>query len=134
MMKKLNDQHDIDLIIGKLLRIGVIVSCAITVFGGIIYLFQHQEPVTRFKNVADNGGLFEGAPDYLREFSSIIPQVFNFDGAAIIQLGVIALIATPILRVFFSLISFVIEKDKLYIFISFLVLVIIFVNMIFGLH
>lgn len=133
-MKKINNQHDTDVIIGKLLRLGVVISCAITVIGGIIYLFQHQGPFTGYKAVLGDNDIFEGAPLYLRELSTIIPQVFNFDGAAIIQIGVIALIATPILRVFFSLITYIIEKDKLYIVITLIVLAIIFVNMIFGLH
>lgn len=45
--------------------------------------------------------------------------MLNFDGAAIIQLGVIVLIATPVIRVAFSAISFLIERDYLYVFITF---------------
>ena len=132
-MKKPETQHDIDLIIGKLLRVGVVVSCAITIFGGIVYLFQHQGPVTGYRAV-EKAGDFHGAAPYLREINTIIPRVFEFDGAAIAQLGIIILIFTPIFRVVFSLISFIMEKDRLYVVITLIVLAIIFINMIFGLH
>lgn len=133
-MKKLTTQHDIDIIIGKLLRYGVLLASAITVFGGVIYILQHQGSMPDYKAVTDTHIPFRGAPAYLREFPTILSHVFQFDGAAIVQLGLIVLIATPILRVAFSLFSFAIEKDKLYVAITFVVLTIIFINMIFGLH
>lgn len=132
-MKKPSTQHDIDLIIGKLLRWGVMISCTITIFGGVVYLFQHQGPVLGYKAVEKTED-FAGAPQYLRGIRTIVSQVFQLDGAAIAQLGVIVLISTPILRVIFSLVSFAIEKDKLYVAITLIVLAIIFANMIFGLH
>ncbi|ADQ78200.1 protein of unknown function DUF1634 [Paludibacter propionicigenes WB4] len=132
-MNKLTSQHDIDLIIGKLLRAGVLTASAITVFGGILYLIQHHGSTANYGVVASNE-IFRGAPAYLRELSSILPQIIRFDGAAIVQFGLIVLIATPVLRVVFSLISFAIEKDKLYVGITTLVLIIIMINMFFGLH
>lgn len=132
-MNKLVTQHDIDLIIGKLLRAGVLTASFITVLGGIVFLFQHRGSVPNYGVVTGNH-VFEGAPMYLRELSSIFPHVLQFDGAAIVQLGLIVLIATPVLRVVFSLVSFVIEKDRLYIGITLLVLIIIMINMFFGLH
>lgn len=133
-MKKLTNQHDIDIIIGKLLRVGVMTACAITVFGGIVFLFQHPGLVPNYKAVPGYHDVFRGAPEYLREFSTILPSVFRLDGAAIVQLGLIVLIATPVLRVFFSLVSFAIEKDKMYVVITSVVLAIILLNMFFGLH
>lgn len=133
-MKKLTTQHDIDIIIGKLLRYGVLLASAITVFGGVIYILQHQGIMPDYKAVTDTHIPFQGAPAYLRGLPSILSHVVQFDGAAIVQLGLIVLIATPILRVAFSLFSFAIEKDKLYVAITFVVLTIIFINMIFGLH
>ena len=133
-MNKLTTQHDVDTLIGKLLRVGVVVASIITVIGGIIYLFQHAGVVPVYKAIPGHHSAFSGAPAYLREFPTIISHVFQFDGAAIIQLGLIVLIATPVLRVVFSLFSFAIEKDKLYVLITTIVLIIIMINMFFGLH
>ena len=116
------------LTIGGLLRYGVIVSCIITSFGGIVYFMQHSTPMTDYTPVP-SGEEFEGVAVYLRSLSGILSGVLAFDGAAIIQLGVCVLIATPILRVAFSALAFFKERDYLYVAITLLVLAIIFANM-----
>ncbi len=131
---QLQTERDVEILIGKLLRYGVIISCVITAIGGIIYLFQHQGTIPDYTPISNNPEYFKGAPEYLRSFSTILPRILAFDGAAIIQLGVIALIATPILRVVFSLFAFFYEKDYLYVVITLIVLAIIMANMLFGLH
>ena len=45
--------------------------------------------------------------------------------AAIIQLGILLLIATPIARVLFAIIGFAIERDRLYIVVSLTVLAVL---------
>lgn len=126
-------EKDVELYIGKLLRYGVMLSCAITLFGGIIYLYQQQGIVPDY-SPTPSGESFKGVAEYLRELTTILPRILEFDGAAIIQLGVIVLIATPVLRVAFSAIAFLIEKDYMYVTITLIVLTIIILNMIFGLH
>lgn len=131
--KEFWQKRDVELYIGKLLRFGVMLSCGITLFGGIIYLFQHQGISPDYRPIPD-GQPFPGVDHYLRELSTIIPRVLQLDGAAIIQLGVCVLIATPIVRVAFSAVAFLIEKDYLYVVITFIVLFIIITNMLLGLH
>lgn len=126
-------EKDVERYIGKLLRYGVILSCAITLFGGVIYIFQNKGVMPDYSPIPSNED-FPGVAEYLRELSTILPRVLNFDGAAIIQLGVVVLIATPILRVAFSAIAFLIEKDYMYVTITLIVLAIIILNMVFGLH
>lgn len=126
-------ERDVELYIGKLLRYGVMLSCAITLLGGIIYLYQHHGAMPDYSPIP-SGEEFPGVAAYLRELGTIIPRVLSLDGAAIIQLGVIVLIATPIIRVAFSAIAFLIEKDYMYVVITLIVLAIILLNMIFGLH
>lgn len=127
-------ERDMELLIGKLLRYGVMLACGITLIGGVIYLFQnHGSTIEHYKPIPD-GLPFPGAEQYLRELSTMIPRVLTLDGAAIIQLGVCILIATPIIRVAFSAIAFLIEKDYLYVTITVIVLAIIVANMLLGLH
>ena len=123
-------KRDADFYIGMLLRYGVVLSCAITFLGGIIYFIQHDTPLTDYTPVRQ-GEMFDGVAGYLRSLSSILPQVLEFDGSAIIQLGVCLLIATPIIRVAFSIIAFLAERDYLYVGITLLVLGIILANMLF---
>jgi len=112
-------------VIGWVLRIGVIVSICIVFFGGVIFLYRHGHEIADHKK-------FKGIPDFISTAGGIINGVFAFRGQAIIQLGIVLLIATPVLRVIFSAIGFVLEKDYLYIGISLLVLLIIFISMISG--
>lgn len=126
-------ERDVELYIGKLLRYGVMLSCAITVFGGIVYIYQHHGKAADYSPIPD-GQPFPGVDHYLRELSTILPRMLDFDGAAIVQFGVCVLIATPIIRVAFSAIAFLIEKDYMYVAITLLVLAIIMANMLLGLH
>lgn len=126
-------ERDMELFIGKLLRYGVIISCIITLIGGIFYLLQQGTQMPDYSPIPD-GKQFLGVISDLRELYTIIPLAFNLNGAAIIQFGVCVLIATPILRVAFSIIAFLAEKDYLYVGITMLVLAIIIANMLLGLH
>lgn len=127
------EARDVELYIGQLLRFGVILSSIVTLFGGILYVYQQNGSIPDYTPIP-SGEEFPGVAHYLRELSTILPRVMLFDGAAIIQLGVIILIATPVVRVAFSAIAFLIEKDYLYVFITLVVLAIILANMVLGLH
>jgi uncharacterized membrane protein len=115
---------DMQAVIGWVLRIGVIVSIGIVFIGGLVYLYRHGTE-------APDHSKFVGIPDFTK-LDGIVQGIIDFRGRSIIQLGIILLIATPILRIIFSAIGFVLEKDKLYVFISLLVLLIIFFSSISG--
>lgn len=127
-------ERDMELLIGKLLRYGVMLACGITLFGGIIYLYQHHGLSMEHYSPTPDGQPFPGVDHYLRELTTILPRMLALDGAAIIQFGVCVLIATPILRVAFSVIAFLVEKDYMYVVITLIVLSIIILNMLLGLH
>jgi len=112
-------------VIGWVLRLGVFISMAVVFIGGIVYLYRHGGDVADYR-------LFKGIPVFLQSAGGIIDGIASWRGRAIIQAGIILLIATPIVRVVFSAIGFGIEKDYLYIGITLLVLGIIFISMITG--
>ncbi|HEY5326365.1 MAG TPA: DUF1634 domain-containing protein [Mucilaginibacter sp.] len=123
-MKKFKDR-DIQLLLGQVLRAGTVISITIVLFGGIIYLYNHGGANANYR-------VFIGIPDFIRHFNDLICNTFILKGQAIIQVGIILLIATPIIRVICSAIGFVLEKDYMYLGISLLVLFIIFISMISG--
>ena len=127
-------ERDVELYIGKLLRYGVMLSCVITIFGGIVYIIQNPGTTTQHYLASDVPNESFGVAQYLREISTIVPRLLQFDGAAIIQLGVCVLIATPVVRVAFSAAAFLVEKDYMYVVITLIVLAIIIANMLLGLH
>jgi uncharacterized membrane protein len=123
-MKKFKDA-DMQLLLGQVLRMGTVISISIVFLGGVIYLYRHGHSIANYKT-------FIGIPGFVQHAGSLFYGAFTLKGQAIIQLGIILLIATPILRVIFSAIGFVLEKDYMYLAISLLVLFIIFISTISG--
>jgi uncharacterized membrane protein len=117
--------YDMESVMGTLLITGVIISAALVVFGGIIYLYQNGFSYPHFKT-------FRSEPSSLRSVKQIIKGAGQLDSLSIIQLGLLLLIATPVSRVIFSIIGFLFEKDYLYVIISLIVLIILAYS-IFGL-
>lgn len=113
------------LLLGRVLRAGTVISISIVFFGGVIYLHRHGHFIANYK-------VFTGTPAFLHQSGSLFDGVMALRGQAIIQTGILLLIATPILRVIFSAVGFILEKDYLYVGISLLVLLIIFTSMLSG--
>jgi uncharacterized membrane protein len=101
--------------LGTLLRAGVILSAAVTLLGGIMYLAAHGLAPANYHT-------FVGEPAGLRTVGGVIAGVARGDGASVIQLGVLLLIATPVARVFISVIGFARERDWMYVGCSLIVL------------
>ena len=102
-------------IIGILLRTGVTIA-AVIVFGAAIpYLLQHGASKPDYH-------VFRGEPGELRHISGILHGARALEPAAIIQLGLLLLIATPVARVAFSVVAFAEERDWLYVAITLIVL------------
>jgi uncharacterized membrane protein len=116
---------DMQALIGWILRSGVAISMAIVVIGGLLFLYRHGHSVPDFRT-------FKGVPDFISSPEGIFEGVIHLKGQAIIQLGIVLLIATPVLRVIFAGIGFLLEKDYLYSLISLVVLLIILASMISG--
>jgi len=116
---------DIQAIIGWILRVGVAVSMLLVVVGGVLFIFRHGHSIPAYKP-------FKGVPLFIHDIHGIINGVLDFRGQAIIQLGITLLIATPIIRVAFSAVAFLLEKDYLYTVITVIVLLIILGSMISG--
>ena len=123
-MNKFKDT-DMQVIIGWILRAGVIISMLIVVTGGILFVIRHGNSIPNYR-------VFNKVPYFIHNTDGIINGVLNFKGQAIIQLGILLLIATPIIRVAFSAIGFIMEKDYLYTLITLIVLCIILASMLSG--
>ena len=111
-----------ELLIGNLLRVGVLLSALVITLGGLVYLRHQAAAVPDY-------GVFKGEPTDLRTASGIINDVRHWHGRGIIQLGVLILIATPVARVVFLLFAFVRERDYLYFSVALLVLAVLALSM-----
>ncbi len=99
--------HAMEIVIGNLLRTGVIIAAATVLLGGIIYLFRHGSAPAEY-------GVFQRVPYDLCNIRGILKNVFSFHGRGFVQLGLLLLIATPIARVVLSIFAFVRQRDTLY--------------------
>ncbi|MFC3562087.1 DUF1634 domain-containing protein [Pedobacter jamesrossensis] len=115
--ENLNDK-DIQLILGTLLRAGVIISMSIVLVGGVIFLIHNKGVITDYR-------VFKPELSKFSSIASIFKGVLTFHGDAIVQFGVLMLIFTPIARIVFAIFSFLIEKDYLYVLIGLIILSII---------
>lgn len=104
-----NGQDDsvIDLRIGVLLRSGMIISATVVLVGGVLFLIRSGGQVPDYH-------VFHGVPENLKSIAQIASGAFHGDPLAIIQFGLLLLIATPVSRVLFSIVAFALEKDFLY--------------------
>ncbi|MGA2903144.1 MAG: DUF1634 domain-containing protein [Candidatus Korobacteraceae bacterium] len=112
-----NDER-IEVIIGALLRTGVILAAAVVLFGGVLYLVRHGHDIPDYRT-------FHGEPESLKSPTEIVHGVLGMGGRAIIQFGLLLLIATPVARVAFSAVAFAIEGDRMYVVITLIVLAIL---------
>ena len=110
----------IEIILGNLLRIGVLVSAAVVLLGASIYLSRHAHDPADYH-------IFRGEPSEYRTIRGVIQSVIvgRGRGQSIIQLGLLLLIATPIARVAFSVVGFAIERDRLYVAFTLIVLAVL---------
>jgi uncharacterized membrane protein len=119
--------HDLDLSVASMLRFGVTLSAIVVFAGGLMYL-RHPFIVT-----PDYQHFQAGTPD-LRTLSGIVYGAWKIRPDSLIQLGLLLLIATPITRVAFCVIGFARQKDRLYVLVSALVLLILLFSFARGLR
>jgi uncharacterized membrane protein len=112
------DDHRIEVILGNLLRAGVVFSATIVLGGACIYLFRHA-----FEQA--NYSIFRGEPSDFRTIRGVILSVIDGHGRGLIQLGLLVLISTPIARVAFSIVGFALERDRMYVIFTVIVLAIL---------
>ncbi len=113
---------DIQLILGTLLRAGVIISMGIVLVGGVIFLIHNKGVITDYK-------VFKPELAKFSSISAIFKGVLTLQGDAVVQFGILMLIFTPIARIVFAIFSFLVERDYLYVLIGFIILAIITISL-----
>jgi uncharacterized membrane protein len=112
------DDRRMEVIMGRLLQVGVLLASFVMIAGGLLYMHAHSGETPNYR-------VFSSEPQRLRHFSGVFEGIQTGDPAALIQLAVLLLIATPVARVAFALIAFLIERDKLFVVISSIVLAVL---------
>ncbi len=111
--------------VSVLLKAGVLISGVTTLIGGILFLIRHgSDPA--------NYATFHSQPRIDRIIPEILAGAWRLRARSIIQLGILLLIATPVARVAFSLVGFALERDRKFVAITAIVLVILVYSLISG--
>jgi uncharacterized membrane protein len=110
--------------ISRMLRAGVSLAAVVVFIGALLYVLQAH-------------GM---APDYVH-FHGIaspadrIPPLLvahHLDSRNIVRMGILLLIATPIMRVAYCVYSFAAQKDKIYVVVSSIVLTVLLYSFFFA--
>ena len=118
-------EHEIEQVIGRLLQFGVLLAAAVTLLGGVMLLLHHGSTAVSYAT-------FQGEPAYLRSLTAIVRAAFAGDAMAVVQLGLLLLNATPVARVAFTLVASALQRDRLYVLVTTIVLALLLYGLVFG--
>jgi uncharacterized membrane protein len=108
-----------------ILRFGVILAAAVTAIGGVLTLLRHGLDVPSY-------GAFHSEAAEFRSVAGILAAAAGFRPRAIIQLGLLLLIATPIARVALAGFVFFKSRDWVYVAVSSFVLALLLFGLVTG--
>jgi uncharacterized membrane protein len=107
--------RNIEQMVGNLLRAGVLTAAVVVAVGAVAYLARYGGQCPDYRT-------FHGEPSDLRSVPLIIQNAVSLRGSGVIQVGLLLLIATPVLRVVFAAFAFGRQRDYLYLAVSLVVL------------
>jgi uncharacterized membrane protein len=113
----------IEIVLGHLLRTGVLIAALIAFTGGVWFLAQSSGARHDYR-------IFRGVPPELSHLPQILHGAMIGQPLAVIQLGILVLIATPVARVLFSMLGFVVERDWMYVIITAMVFALLLYSLI----
>lgn len=119
------DDRRMETIMGRLLQVGVLLASAVVVLGGFLYVRAHLGNAVDYRT-------FTGESANLRSAKGLFHLLRSGDPAAVIQLGVILLVATPIARVVFAVVGFALERDRFYVTVSLTVLTVLMASLLYS--
>ena len=108
----------LEILLGNLLRTGVMLSAAVVLLGACIYLYRHAHEPADYR-------VFRGEPSDYTTIPGVIRSAIGGHGRGWIQLGLLLLISTPIARVTLSILGFALERDHMYVVFTLIVLAVL---------
>jgi uncharacterized membrane protein len=117
--------YQVDQVIGRLLQFGVLIAAAVVLVSGAMLLVAHG-------SAAVNLGTFRSEPAALRGVFVVVRAALHGETDAIVQLGLVLLILTPVARVALTLGAFTIQRDRTYMVLTAIVLVLLLYGLVWG--
>jgi uncharacterized membrane protein len=98
----------LQLFLGRVLRVGVTLAAAVSASAMTMHIATGSHALPDY-------GVFRGEPAHARSIRGVLAGVLAREPTALMQLGLMILVATPVARVAFSVIGFALERDRLYV-------------------
>jgi uncharacterized membrane protein len=121
--------RQVELLISTLLRVGVIVSLMTVIAGMAVTFIHHREYLhskAELTHLTTARAIF---PDTLPQ---TLAGLRHGEGRSIVVIGLLLLIATPVMRVAVSIFAFVYERDWIFVAITSLVLALLLLSFVLG--
>jgi uncharacterized membrane protein len=118
-----------EVVLSQLLRMGVVISAALIFVGILVSLVRHPDYLSdpgTLARLTDPGGAF---PHTMADLGWELGQ---FRGRAIVTVGLLVLIATPVLRVAVSIAAFAVAREWRFVVITAAVLLVLLVSFLIG--
>jgi uncharacterized membrane protein len=119
----------VELLISDLLRSGVLISLTLITVGTVVSFIHHPEYLsssTALQRLTAPGAAF---PHTLFDVWSSLKDL---QGQAIVTVGLLLLIATPVIRVAVSIFAFIYQHDRTYTVITLVVLCLLLLSFVLG--
>ena len=116
-------------LISNVLRIGVVTSLLTILLGTVIAFVHHPEYITSPRELLHLSRPSHTGPHTI---SAVLAGLAELRGQAIVMLGLLLLIATPVMRVAVSILLFVEEGDLTYVAITSTVLILLTLSFFIG--
>ena len=107
-------------VIAYVLRIGVVISVILILVGTVLLFLQGSSNGFTIGELASTGSKINSS---LFSFSDIVNGLLSYQGLDFMLIGIIVLIITPIARVIASVLSFMYERNWLYVVITLIVFI-----------
>jgi uncharacterized membrane protein len=119
----------VELLISWLLRVGVVTSLSLLVLGLLLMFIHHPSylfSVMDLQRLTSPGAAF---PHTLPE---VVNGLLAGRGQAVVAVGLLMLIVTPIMRVAVSIVAFALQRDRAFVLITSGVLIILIISFVLG--
>lgn len=119
----------VERVISTLLRLGVITSITVIFIGMLISLARHPQAV---RDPQALNPLISKNASFPHSLKDVTSGVLAVQGQAIMALGLLILIATPVMRVAVSIVAFAMQRDWIYLAITSTVLALLILSFLLG--
>jgi uncharacterized membrane protein len=119
----------VEIMISTILRTGVLASLALVVAGTVLSFAHHP---AYFSSPAELQRLTHADGFFPHTLGAIIAGTGHLQGESLIMLGLLLLIATPVVRVAASIFAFIYQRDRIFVLITCTVLILLLASFFLG--